>query len=289
VRDRRLTITTSLLAVALLALAAVAGWARVHNSVLRVVGAARNQEPAAQQAPAAAPVPASDHVRRGLLKPSLRESLRALGDRLEKPGKERQMITGTIQRDGDAQPHQVSLILETRGRLRVEESGDAHGSAVFVFDRNHTTARTLTPAEIALVETFLYDTPESFFTLQEAGAPTRPLGNGFHLDDAPNSPRYDVYEAYDPSAAGDPSGTATKLYCFNRDTFMLERIRYERATATGTTAVEVRLEDWGDFSGQKLPRHIVRLENGQPLLTVTVDTATFAPRGDGTAFASSVQ
>lgn len=61
---------------------------------------------------------------------------------------------------------------------------------------------------MSLVETFLYDTPESFFALQEAGAPTRLLGNRYRLDGSPNITRYDVYEVQDPDASGDPASPA---------------------------------------------------------------------------------
>lgn len=68
---------------------------------------------------------------------------------------------------------------------------------------------------------------------------------------------------------------------------MLERVRYEKPSAAGTTAVEVRLEDWGAFAGQKLPRRVVRLEDGEPVLVVTLDAVTFSPRGDNAAFISA--
>jgi hypothetical protein len=238
-----------------------------------------------------APVPsvtprASDRVRRGLLKPSLREKLRSLGDRLEKPGKERLTVTGTLRRKGDALPHPMSLVLEARGRLRVEEQGGV-GARTFVFDRDHNTNRTLTDAESALVETFLYDTPESFFALQEAGAPTRPLGNRYRLNGSPVGTRYDVYEVQDTDAEYDPARTPTKFFCFNRNTFMLERVSYEKLATGGTTSVEVRLEDWGEFAGQKLPRRVVRLENNELVLVVTLDAITLSPRGDNAAFTSA--
>jgi hypothetical protein len=250
--------------------------------------------PAVAQAQTRATAPTSpttsiapDYVRRGLLKPSLRENLRSLGDRLEKPGKERLTMTGTLRRKGDAQPHPVSLVWEARGRLRVEEQGGGSGAHTFVFDRDHVTGRTLSDSETALVETFLYDTPESFFALQEVGAPTRPLGNRYRLNDSPDGAAYDVYEVQDPDAAHDPAAAPAKFFCFNRDTLMLERVSYEKPAAGDMTSIELRLEDWGEFAGQKMPRRIVRLENGEQTLVITVDAVTFGPRGDNSAFVTT--
>src|SRR5438309_1775463 len=72
---------------------------------------------------AAANANGQDYVRMGKLWPQLRWNLEALGDRLEKPGKERLTITGTLNRAGDTQPLPVLLILQFPDHLRLETQG----------------------------------------------------------------------------------------------------------------------------------------------------------------------
>lgn len=276
---------TAKLSFAIASFALLAAFALAARSWLVRPVVAQTASHASSASPQATPR-ASDHVRRGLLKPALRENLRSLGDRLEKTGKERLTVTGTIRLKGDAQSRPVIFILEARGRLRVEEQGGS-GFRTFIFDRDHATGRTLTVPESDLVETLLYDTPESFFALQETGAPTRSLGSGYRLNDSPAGSQYDVYEVQDTDAAGDPASPVTKVFCFNRETSMLERVRYERVAAGSASAIEVRLEDWGAFDGQKMPHRIVRLENNDPVLVITLDAVTFGPRGDNAAFVSA--
>src|SRR5258708_19466534 len=59
------------------------------------------------------------YVRVAQVWPQLRWHLKTLGDRMEKPGKERITIAGTIKRAGDAQALPMSLTLEFPHPLRL--------------------------------------------------------------------------------------------------------------------------------------------------------------------------
>src|SRR5712691_967623 len=60
-----------------------------------------------------------EYVRAGRLWPQLRWHLKMLGDRIEKPGKERITIAGTIKRAGDSQALPMAVTLEFPDRLRL--------------------------------------------------------------------------------------------------------------------------------------------------------------------------
>src|SRR5437016_13272387 len=62
----------------------------------------------------------NNYVRVGRLWPQLRWNLKALGDRVEKPGKERLTMVGSLSRANEAQPVSVLLLLEFPDRLRLE-------------------------------------------------------------------------------------------------------------------------------------------------------------------------
>src|ERR1051325_6090635 len=74
-----------------------------------------------QQNPATAKASGNDQfVRMSRLEPRLRPALQALGDRIQKPGKERLMLTGTLQLGrGDTVP--IVANLQFPDRLRLEE------------------------------------------------------------------------------------------------------------------------------------------------------------------------
>jgi len=59
------------------------------------------------------------YVRRSSLSPKLVWNLNALGDRLEKPGRERLQITGTLARANVSQTEAVDAVLEFPDRLRL--------------------------------------------------------------------------------------------------------------------------------------------------------------------------
>src|SRR6267142_3842227 len=59
------------------------------------------------------------YVRQAALMPQLRWSLKALGDRLEKRGKERLTLIGTLTQPADLQPVPFTAIREFSDRLRL--------------------------------------------------------------------------------------------------------------------------------------------------------------------------
>src|SRR5712691_5303480 len=124
-----------------------------------------------QNPPAVTNSRSEEYVRVGRLWPQLRWHLKTLGDRIEKPGKERITITGTILRAGDAQALPVALTLEFPDRLRLTIL-DGLQQRVITF--NGQTAASidnpLTSSERDFIETLAYDTAEHFLAGQTKGA-----------------------------------------------------------------------------------------------------------------------
>src|SRR5713226_1092269 len=128
------------------------------------------------------------YVRMGSLWPQLRRNLKALGDRLEKPGKERVTMVGTLTRSGDAQPVAVLLILEFPDHLRLEMQGvGPHHVITFNGKSAGKIGGPLDQSEQDLIETLVYDTGEHFFSTRAKGQAMRALGNHFRLDDGTTS------------------------------------------------------------------------------------------------------
>jgi hypothetical protein len=211
------------------------------------------------------------HIRRGRLWPQLQGALIAFGDRLERPGKERLVLIGTLSRTKNEQ-FPVRLILEHPDKLRLEEPD---GITVFDGKSLKSSKNNFGKKEEDEIESLLSDSTEHFFAGQMIGQATLALGQRFRVDDGstPNyqGPYYDIYQVEDRPSLQKELGRQTKLYYFNSDTLLLERVRYEERSSK--TKVEVRLSNWQRVNGQLVAGKINRLEDGVPMMSLTINTA----------------
>ena len=227
------------------------------------------------------------YLRRSSLRPKLAWGLRDFGDRFEKPGNERVSIFGTLQTATDAKPLPVVVINEFPEQIRLTIStGNARQTVVF----NHGEVRNaapLTDLEKSLMETLANDSAEHFFWSQMESQATRFLGDRYRLDDGPaqnyEGPYYDVYQVMDESNLTTEGQPAPKFFHFNSNTFLLERIVYQIVGDSDSKRVEVSLGDWRKQNGQSSPFRIERIENGQSVFVLSVNSVHFGPRiEDGT-------
>ena len=215
----------------------------------------------------------------------LREPFQIMASRLEKPGAEQIVFTGTLSRLKSENPNPVSvrLILEHPNRLRLEE-----GSKITVFDGSSLTrvGGELTDEDANEAETLLLDFPERLFVGFVSGNPMSQLGSRFRLDDGNDphykGPYYDVYQVAEGlSISTSPPGLGngeftSKRYFINSNTNLLERIIYERRRGNRATSVEVKLDDWRQVEKQQMPFLITRLEGGRPALQFRASAAVLA-------------
>ena len=229
------------------------------------------------------------YVRRSLLSPKLVWNLRALGDRIEKPGRERLTLTGTLTRAKESQPKEVIAVFEFPDRLLLTIQ-DSIQSRVITFDGEQATAAgaALDSAERDMIATLVYGTAEHFFMTQINGQATRFLGSRFRIDDASSAdykgPYYDVYKVADQVSTSADRREQRKLYYFNSETLLLERVRYEINRDGSQVNVEERLGDWAKEDGQQVARRIERFENGESVFVFAVRAAGFSAAVDDGVF-----
>src|SRR5215510_4371359 len=113
-KNRRRVLWPSLL-IALLVLTALTFAA---SSKLRSANTT-DSKASSQPAPGPRKVKRGAYIRPGTLTPKLVWHLKAMGDRLEKPGKERLSLTGTLTRTNDSQTEEVTAVGEFPDRLRL--------------------------------------------------------------------------------------------------------------------------------------------------------------------------
>ncbi len=234
------------------------------------------------------------YLHRGLLRPDFIPKLNALGDRLEKPGKERLTLVGTLTSAGEAQPSHVVAILEFRDHLYLTISG--HGQAkVISFDGENpatSVGGSLEPQDLDLVETLVYDVTDHFLSTQTRGLATRSLGARFRIDDGSArtyvGPYYDIYEVNDKVITSPEPRQQRRLYEFNSETLLLGRVCYQIERRGQPLKIETDLGGWFEQSSQQLPRRIERLVNGSSVFLLTIDAATVGPHVNDGIFASKL-
>lgn len=222
------------------------------------------------------------YVRRGHLSPKLNWHLNALGDRLEKPGRERLSVTGTLSR-ANSQAEEVTAVWEFPDRLRLtRQTGNQARVIAFDGEQVRTGGTPLDEAEQDLFETLVYGSAEHFFNTQMEGMATRLLGSRFRLDDGASAdysgPYYDVYKVGDQVKTSDGEREQLKLYYFNSDTLLLERVTYEITRNGAIVKVEERLGDWTRDQFQQIARRIERFENGESVFVLTIGAAHLSAR-----------
>jgi len=243
-----------------------------------------------QPAPGPARAKRGAYIRASALSPKLVSHLKAMGDRLENPGRERLSLTGTLTRANDSQPEQVTAVCEFPDQVRLTKQ-KGNQARVITFDGEQVKAdgNPLDEAERDLIETLVYGSAEHFFNTQMQGMATRLLGSRFLLHRGStadyNGPYYDVYKVADQVKTSADQREQVKFYYFNSDTLLLERVTYEILRNGATVAVEVKLGDWTKEAGQQVARRIERFENGESVFVLTLHTAHLSPRVVDGAFA----
>lgn len=216
------------------------------------------------------------YVQRGALWHQLRQNLAALGDRLERPGKEQVLIHGRLTRPGVHGQARIELNVETADWISLTIYRGAQSESI-AFDGADSSWVALTQSQRDIVATLLFDTPESFFVGQMNGSATRRLGSRFRSSpDIITGPFHDVYAVTNSdSLSADVEGA--KLFYFNSDTFLLDRISYRLRRDGQSVPVEVRMGDWREGNGQKTARTVERIENGATVMTLSIDSVAFGP------------
>lgn len=230
----------------------------------------------------------SKYVRRSSLQSRLGWALNQLGDRLERPGKERAAISGSVRYWNEPTTHSLALLNEFPDRLRANLTIGSDLRTI-VFDGNRSGAASQeSEADEALLETLVYDSAEHFFWSQTRQQATRFIGSRIRADDGSTSdytgPYHDVYQLTDVVNIGSTQQVRSKFYYFNSDTLLLEQVLYQSTNQNGTTSVEVRLNDWRRINHQRLPHRIERIENGISRFVFTVSSSNLGPRLDDGAF-----
>src|SRR5262249_49402760 len=148
-----------------------------------------------------------NYLHRSRLSAEMRAAINVFGDRLEKPGKERLTLTGTLSHGDGSQSLPIRLVTEFPRRMRLEVQ---HGNQTHVigFDGRNGWKKgsALTKQDQDIIESLIYDSADHFFIGQADGLALQPLGKRFRDDDGSNpnysGPFYDIYQLSDKVVVG---------------------------------------------------------------------------------------
>jgi hypothetical protein len=221
------------------------------------------------------------YVTLGAVPPGWQLALVNYGDRLQRPGKERLTISGTVVRNGSStSPFQ--LIHELPNSVSyTEQSGVNASTLVFAGGQfAKSGGGTVQQQDLDLIETLAYDSQTRLLYLPSNNIPVRKLGSRFRSDGQTgkvySGPVYDVYLVMESVQQVGKVKQQAKYFHVNSDTQLLDSVHYQDAD-NPNTRVDVFLDNWTRISNNQAPQTIRRLENGVEVLRFTVGSAVLGP------------
>jgi len=181
----------------------------------------------------------------------LRENYAALGNRLQKAGKERITIKGILKKSSGSKPIQV--IIEKGGKARIDTS-----SKSVRFDGKNVS-NGINSDDDELLESFVDDLPENLIETTASGAALRLIGHRYK--DAQGK-LCNIFDAWILSKSNPQRQRTFKRYCFDSNTMLLSWVQYRPDGETKGTLLETRFDDWVVISGQAIPATISRRKDG---------------------------
>lgn len=200
----------------------------------------------------------------------LRGQFEVLGDRLQKPGKERVTFSGALTTTGA--PVTVQVVMEKGGKVRITGSGKD-----ITFDGSVATG--VAGTDQGLIEALADDTVDTLMDAVVLGFSVRLLGRRFPYD----SGFCDFYDMWTPSRTNQQS-TRLKRYCFDSKTRLLRSVRYLSTLAPNSPMTETRFEDWRQVNGQAVPGRVTRREANVTIFTLQAGSIGVSARVNDSLF-----
>ncbi|MGJ5814499.1 hypothetical protein [Paludibaculum fermentans] len=216
---------------------------------------------------------------------SARQIVAALGDRVQKPGKERVVIDGTLSRSGLASTAQV--IYEMPGLWRIDETGGKGKSLVFDLTSLKGNG-AIDDEDEGLAESIQSDTTETFLTAFGHGASVRHIGDCFKVKGETGfGAEVDIFEVVAIVNVKRAKEIVSKRYMFDSNTGLLRRVAYFATVGGKQVSVQTVLSDYAIGGGYMLPGKISRQVDATVAFTFTRTAATVQAAAKDNAFTSA--
>jgi hypothetical protein len=207
----------------------------------------------------------------------------ALGNRMQTTGKERLVLTGTLeQATRNTAASSVRITIDIAGQLRMDSTGGPSVTVVYDGQQIKNSGAGQGKADQDLADSLSQDSMESVITGLIQGNAARTIASHARWADprSPSTPILcDVVQQYDRSSASWRDPEQAKTYCFDSTTHLLAAVMYRTPSKAN---VITRFSDWRSIEnqGQMVPFKVERLENGNAVFTLTVQKAELQAHAD---------
>jgi hypothetical protein len=222
------------------------------------------------------------YVEPGTVSSSVRQIVAALGDRVQRAGKERVVMTGTLSRKGATSA--LRIVRETPGYLRIDETGGKNKSVAF--DLTELKGKTaIDDDDEDLAEMLESDTAENFLLQFAPGSSVRKLGDRFRVKGETGfGSEVDVYEVVAPVLLKRNKQLAWKQYMFDSSTGLLRRVSYGAKVNGRAVLVQTVLSGYSQVAGYALPGLISRNVDGAVVFRFARESAAVTTAVEDGAF-----
>jgi hypothetical protein len=216
-------------------------------------------------------------------------ALKRMGGRLMSATSAATSLAGALT-DGDG-TRPVQITIQAPGDLRFHENDT---SRTLAFDGK--TWQTQNPKggkdDERIEESLLAHFPDAFFLQLANGGSLRRIGSRFRTDNGktPNytGPYWSVYEYSPATLANVPAGKALQqsyLIALDESTWLISEVRV-LVTSPGTAlqVTQTKFNNWFQQAGQWYPGQIIRVENGQQVLSLTIQQGATGSQLDASSF-----
>jgi hypothetical protein len=196
----------------------------------------------------------------------------AVGQRLQKPGKERTTATGALVlvANGVTQTSTVQIISQYPQKIRIDGAGPT-----LVFDASHgINGGPASQSLSALLDVLVNDSVDGMIALSNQNGALRFLGRGYKENGTSEaSSAYDLVQVRFADSLK-TAKTTSKMYWFDTVSKLLTRVTY---LSDAGAPVEVTVGNWKKVQGEFFPFLIERRESGALGLRLTLSAVMPSP------------
>lgn len=224
----------------------------------------------------------------GDLPPDMDAVLQKLGGRMQSATAAQITLTGTTTDKNGSRTSQI--VVQAPGYLSYREGQ----TRALTFDGTQfqSNAGPITSADQSVLESFLAHLPDMVCLQFATGGSWRRLGGHFRTDNGktPNykGPYWTVYAFSPANRPGLTRGQALQQEIFvaiDEQTWLISEVRIASTTGPGQHSVtQTQFSGWIQQAGQSFPGKIVRLENGNQVLSFQTTQGNVAAAAPAAAF-----
>lgn len=235
------------------------------------------------------------YLQRQAVPAELGKVARGMGPNFGASGKERAVSIGRITRGSGSSTFR--LLRQLPNLYRLEETGGPEAFSAIVDSHKVNAAVTLSPSQISLLETAVGDSVEFFLGSAASGGSHRLIGRRFRLlaaplpttDPVPELKQLKAGSRTDLYVWGSPPGMAglpnrQKLVQVDSLTGLISKIEYQSGSGPAAVRIETVYSGWRTVDGNSVPATVERRENGQRVLLLEIQSASFSAAASDTVF-----